>query len=294
MADRSQFTLKADLFPDTGNEPSALTYHLQNHGATERIWITGHDRDEVVNVTGELAEVVHGHMEDSGGKKCTLIVFNWWINGHNEGKQFKHVQIKATFKNEVKGAYYDPIVISLAPRGVYSMLQSSQPVDKTLKAGISAQTQPALGSCGFTFSYESTTSTERQDFVKIIGSLQVEPNKKEGGIRPNVVQWDLDENASTKSGLPSYFRTAVLLERKDDSPFTAYFGIETKVDMFTDFTRKVKELAGLNPKDEPVIFNPAKASSSPTISPNNMKSRKDNLLELCTFTPPTGNVAQTG
>lgn len=291
MADRSQFTLKTDLFPDTGNEPSALTYHLQNHGATERTWITGHDRDEVVTVTGELAEVVHGHTEDSGSKKCTLIVFNWWINGHNEGKRFKHVQIKATFKNEVKGAYYDPIVISLAPRGVYSMLQSNQPVDKNINARISAQTPSAFGSIGFTFSYGST---ERQNFVKIVGSLQAEPNKKDGGIRPNVVQWDLDENASTKSGLPSYFRTAVLLERKDDSPFTAHFGIETKVDMFTDFTRKVKELAGLNPKDEPVIFNPAKASSSPTISPNNMKSWKENLLDLCTFTTPTGNVAQIG
>lgn len=104
------------------------------------------------------------------------------------------------------------------------------------------------------------------------------------------MQWDLDENASTKGGLSSYFRTAVLLERNDNSPFTAHFGIETKVNMITDFARKVKELVGLNPKDEPVIFDPEKASTSP----NNTKSRKDNLLELCTFTPPTGNVTQTG
>lgn len=174
------------------------------------------------------------------------------------------------------------------------MLQSNQPVNGHLNAALSAQKPPALGSFGFTLGYGSTTSTERQDFIKIIGRLKVEINSKGSGIRPNVVQWDVDENASMKSSLPSHFHTAVLLEQNNNSPFTAQFGIETKADMLTELASKMREFMGKNPKDEPVNFDPKQASTSPTISPNNMESQKNKLLELCTFAPHTGNVAQTG
>ena len=64
--------------------------------------------------------------------------------------------------------------------------------------------------------------------------------------------------------------------------------------MLTELASKVREYMGQNPKEKPVVFNPKQASTSSTISPNNMESRKSELLELCTFTPHTGNVAQTG
>lgn len=294
MADRIKFTLKAELVPETSDERQAFRYRLKNGGVPQQTAITGHDRTEAITVTGELADVVHGHMGDNSGKGCTLIVFDWWIDGHNENKRFKHVQIRATFKSETGGAYYDPKVIAMAPRGTFSMLQSKQPVNGHLNAELSAQTPPAFGSFGFTLGYGSTTSTERQDFIKIIGRIRVDSDSKGSGIRPNVVQWDVDENASMKSGLPSHFRTAVLLERNDNSRFTARFSIETKADMLTELASKVREFMGRNPKDEPVIFDPKQASTSSTISPNNMESRKNELLELCTFTPHTGNVAQAG
>ncbi|ODM18140.1 hypothetical protein SI65_06011 [Aspergillus cristatus] len=290
MANR-KFTLKAVLVPDTSDE---FSYHIKNYGVLQRTQITGHDRTEAITVTGELADVVHGHMGDDGSKRCTLIVFDWWIDGHNENKRFKHVQIRATFKSEAGGAWYDPQVIGMAPRGTFSMLQSKHPVNGHLNVGLSSQTPPALGSFGFTLGYESTTSTERQDFIKIIGRIRVGSDSKGSGTRPNEVQWDVDENALMKSGLPSYFRTAVLLERNDDSRFIAQFSIETKADMLTELASQVRELMGRNPKDEPVIFDPEQQSTSSAISPSNMESWKNKLLELCTFTPHTGKVAQTG
>lgn len=67
----------------------------------------------------------------------------------------------------------------------------------------------------------STTSTERQDFIKIIKCIWVGIDSKGSGVHPNVVQWDVDKNASMKSGLLSHICMVVLLEWNNNSHFTA-------------------------------------------------------------------------
>lgn len=147
----------------------------------------------------------------------------------------------------------------------------------------SSQTPAAVRSFGFMPDYEPTSSTDKQDFVKISGRLSLGSGFRGSGTQPNAAQWDVHENASTKSGLPSHFRTAVFLECKEDSPFTAHFSIDMKVGMFDKFAKEVNEVAGWNPKDETVIFDPKQPL--PPIPAKNMEPRNDELLELCTSNP---------
>ena len=56
-----------------------------------------------------------------------------------------------------------------------------------------------------------------------------------------------------------------------------------KVGMFDKFAKEVNEVAGWNPKDETVIFDPKQPL--PPIPAKNMEPRNDELLELCTSNP---------
>lgn len=164
-------------------------------------WITNAFCIETITVTGELVELVHGYMGDNGSQASTLVVFDWWINGPDENKRIKQIKIHATFESEANSAYYDPTVIFMAPHGTYSMHEHGN-----VAFSDSSQTPAAVRSFGFMPDYEPTTSTDRQGFVKIMGRFSV--GFKSSVNRPNAAQWDVHENASTKSGLPSHFRTA--------------------------------------------------------------------------------------
>jgi len=76
--------------------------------------------------------------------------------------------------------------------------------------------------------------------------------------RCNAVEWHIFEDAAQKSGLPTFFRTAVLLERRgeDNGQFTASFDVRTEVDTITDANTWLKKAFGLIPRDDAVIFDP--------------------------------------
>ncbi|KAL2155736.1 hypothetical protein VTH82DRAFT_478 [Thermothelomyces myriococcoides] len=83
-----------------------------------------------------------------------------------------------------------------------------------------------------------------------------------------------NEMRAARSGLPAFFRTAVLLERRpgDTARFTATFTIRAEIDDLTDALIRFKRFVGLVPRDDPIIFDP-------TINEEGRLSRFKNMLD---------------
>lgn len=262
----------------------------------------------------ELAQVMHGYMgADDTSEPCTLIVFDWRFDKPNPGKRYRSIWIKVTFapQDHNKEKSSDPVV-AMGPRGTYFMSRTTETVVKVLRnwriaikvpvplplykwkrfrAGHRHSFElplPVISWLGFRASDKKTTAFDRNDYIQIVGRPIVDNN--DGGRRsePNGALWKLFENASQKSGVPTQFRTAILLKRRvgDDSPFVIRFKIKTGTNRATNFALKTQKIPRQVPKDDPIIIDPSAKSATSEISKYNMGSLKEKLMELCSFTLP--------
>lgn len=228
---------------------------------------TGFDQRLPVVIYGIRRVTVHG--TSSASVPHTLIVFHWTIQQRNTERQFKWVKLRAMFQtkrqrvNGVIDPYYDPHVVDLEPKGTYSMLPVPVTTSRTraVEGAVEVGVEYAKGTGKVT--YELSQTVEAKDCIIINGSEQNDYNKRaldEVGDpdRCNVVEWNLIENHATRSGLPTSFHTAVLLERRDEDEeqFLCTFSVRGSVDPYTDAVTRVKRWFGIIPRDDPIIFDP--------------------------------------
>jgi len=278
------------------NEEAEYIPRQRNLGKAQHRRFTGYDQTLPVVLYGFREETVHGISTD--GTPHSLIVFRWAIQQRSSGRRFKSATLRALFrttrkKSSVDGggidAFYDPQVVDLAPNGTYSMLAT--PVTLTNSHGVEAGLQGGMdfikGSAKAT--YELSQSVEARDQIVINGFERNDydyATADEVGDpdRCNVAEWQLFENEAVKSGLPTFFRTAVLLERRpgDLSHFTCNFTIRPKIDDLTDALIGVKRFIGLLPRDDPIIFDPKLEEGGP-LSGHKNALEKVALLDLCKF-----------
>ncbi|KAL2115414.1 hypothetical protein VTJ04DRAFT_9669 [Mycothermus thermophilus] len=243
---------------------------IRNYGKVQHRKFTGYDQKLPMVIYGYREETVHGTSQD--GVPHSLIVFRWALQQRKPGRRFKAATIKVTFQTErrkpnSKGggidAFYDPNVVAVEPNGTYSMVETPVEITKTrsVEAGVEAGVEFAKATAGVT--YELSTTVTAVDQIRIVGTERNEYDENSldsvgDPDRCNVAEWRLFENAATKSGLPTFFRTAVLLERRrgDKSRFIATFEIRAQIDDITDAMIGIKRFFGRVPKDDPIIFDP--------------------------------------
>jgi hypothetical protein len=266
----------------------------RNLGKIQHRKFTGYDQTLPVVLYGFREETVHGTSTDK--TPHSLIVFRWAIQQRASGRRFKSATLRAVFRTTRKksggggiDAYYDPHVKALAPNGTYSMLATPVTVTNTrrVEGGVDAGMEFLKGTAKVT--YELSQSVEARDQIVINGFERNEydyNNASELGDpdRCNVAEWQLFENTAVKSGLPTFFRTAVLLERRpwDTAHFTCTFTIRPKIDDLTDAFIGVKRFIGLVPRDDPIIFNPQQEEWG-SLSKHKNKLDEVALLDLCKF-----------
>jgi hypothetical protein len=91
----------------------------------------------------------------------------------------------------------------------------------------------------------------------------------------------MEENRHKRDGIPSFFRAAVLLQRKDDVPFSFTIKVQTDV----DFVGQIKTLVGMERKDpvDPVEVDPKaidKAGRVGALEPQQFDLARMERLEL--------------
>lgn len=241
---------------------------VRNFGKVQHHKFTGYGRNDDMIIYGYREETVHGTSID--GRPHSLVVFKWGLQQRQRGRRFKSARLRAVFNTTRKKAggrcdpYYDPNVVDLQPNGTYALQPTPVTTTRTrdVEIGFEGGMDFAKGIAKVT--YELSTAVVADDQIVINGQdtrdydsdAEMEVGDPD---RSNVAEWNLFENDATRSGLPTYFRTAVLLERRrgDNSKFHATFTINTEVDVLSDALLRFKRFVGLVPRDDPIIFDPS-------------------------------------
>ena len=260
-----------------GDEGSGFRFQNDPSRPQQRSNIT--ERKGAIDVRCVGKDVIHGFLKE-GEDPATLIVYEFQFDPRKPGRRIISIDAEFAFASRVGGA--EPEVLSIAPKGRQQLVETKQTESTTNSR------EGKLGAAQFgaelagSLKWEKTISRETTDATTIVGTIDT---KGRNYGAPNAVSWTLLENGSTQTGVPSFFRTAVLLKREDDGEFESTFQIKVKADMAS----RLSSLFGSTPKDDPIIYDP-------TMKPTN-KLRKydtDNLeeinlqdLSLVGFTHPT-------
>ncbi|PTB62673.1 hypothetical protein BBK36DRAFT_1144673 [Trichoderma citrinoviride] len=256
-----------------------LEYHLPNEKdrfgrpIPHRKAVTGTDRQgnaRLMSVVGLMPVVVHGFADD---EPHTLIIFEWDIVSGVQDLRFKSVVIEVSFiaagprgeaeddakKLRLEGgnsSWWDPEIVKAVPSGTASYKHSTRRIGgkETYELGFSVGFQPYF-SLGPKYALERDTSTDIADAIRVTGQSFVTGSSRN---RPNSVRWIMLENASQRSGVPAYLRTAVLLKRQpdDNGLFLGNVKVETHVSWWEDLKEKKWKLTGQIKPDEPIVFDP--------------------------------------
>ncbi|KAK6219195.1 hypothetical protein LQW54_002444 [Pestalotiopsis sp. IQ-011] len=250
---------------DEGSAEDEYQPRIKNMGKVQRRRITGYDRREPMVVYGVRDLTIHG--TNSAGTPCSLVVFRWYLHQRNSDKRLKSLRISITFATQRvtsdgnPDGFYHPHVAAVAPNGTFGLMPTVVKNESTVQAEGSLDVGFGGPSAGAKLMYELSQSFESTKQITINGTecYDYGDDEQTDPDRCNAVEWNLFENAIPDSGLPTFFRTAVLLERRDGdaSRFTAKVSTEANVDAMANAKAQLKKLFGAIPKDDPIVFDPS-------------------------------------
>lgn len=235
-----------------------------------------------MTVKGRMPIVVHGIEAPGSDVGYTLIVFEWYIARNSNRRRFREVVLEVSFaargatrggaeataqrmrdKGTATATYWDPEVVSLAPLGTAWYERTQRQVAETvdwkfdLKAGY-----PPYVSAGPQWAWQRVEHLAQTDAIQVSGERVFAGG--ETRARPNAARWTLLENPSQTTGVPAYLRTAVLLKRrpKDDGRFVGVVSTEYNISKYQNAKKKLLMALGRLPRDEPILFDPKKATET--------------------------------
>ncbi|CAG1990396.1 unnamed protein product [Fusarium graminearum] len=235
-------------------------------------------------VYGYRHATVHGSFVDDQDQSQdgSLIILDWHLLPRDPSKRFKFVRINAVFQGpEGCKSWDEPSVYGIVPKGSFGLCRTNVTEErkKDLEVSLGAQFG---ASASVKAVYGLSNSTVIGDKVRITGQAYLDCNN--GTERDpdacNAVEWNLYENKSQRSGLPTYVRTAILVLRETDEEFTATFTVRAKVETLTDMESKLKRLLGS--KDDPIVFVPG-IKEKTAFDDMADELHKVSLLDQCIF-----------
>lgn len=292
---------------DSDDDNPEYVPRQRNLGKVQHRKFTGFDQRLPMVIYGTREETVHGTSAD--GVPHTLIVFRWALQQRARGRRFQSVRLRAAFQTtRRKGssgssavtagngggggidAYYDPHVVRVVPSGTYSMLPTTvtQTRTRAVEGGLEAGVELAKATAKVTYELSESVEATRQIVINGSEKNDYDSRTAEEDVgdpdRCNVAEWNLFENEANGSGLPTCFRTAVLLERRgeDEAGFLCTFSIRGHVDVLTDSVTSVKRFFGVVPRDDPIIFDPSVDEGGPLAGWKDKLDEID-LLDYCKF-----------
>lgn len=283
-----------------------------------RVDTTGTDwKAGLMTVKGRMPTVVHGFESGGGGAPHTLVVLEWFAAPPTLDRRFREVTIEVSFEAHGKRgkaeasaqelrarggskSYWDPEVVAFAPYATSHLYHSTHKISE--KSGFEFDVKAAFApwfSGGPKYMWAESDDVVRNDSIRVSGEFA---RVGSGATHNDAVRWTLLENASQRSGVPAYFRTAVLLRRRarDDGQFVG----RVKVDHHSsstlqDLALKARRVAGRLPRDQPIIFDPRvqTAASESFDAANLVNVSLPKQVVLVSSEPPAslpGNEAREG
>jgi hypothetical protein len=229
---------------------------IQRHKITQR----GIDSDFKVIVT--LVTCVHGILSEEDPTPASFMIFEYHLSCAKMNHVFDAVKTNFKFDFEsVKDPKHAPRseacpdVLAYAPfrmteRFDHSTSEIRKNIAREVKAGldipIAGVVVPKL---------EASQGTEREETYEqsYFAEGQADVSWDARSKRNYGVWWDIRHNEKKSHGVPSIFRTAILLKRQNERPFKAKFTCIVKGGLLFELKQKI---LGLVDPDDPINFDP--------------------------------------
>ncbi|KAM5357782.1 hypothetical protein ACJZ2D_015910 [Fusarium nematophilum] len=178
----------AATFTPTSSEALGLSDARLNFSSTQ------HER--IVSLTASLVGVCHGKLEPDDNE-ASLLVFEFKLTDLSALSRISRCEISVWFKSN----HTDPLkVLKIAPYG--DNILDEAPPDMSLGARRE-------------YVWKRVNEQPRGGRTVLKGSIL----EQQSNVA--VASWSLEEDKKEKGGIPSRIRTAVLLQRHDNAPFTS-------------------------------------------------------------------------
>ncbi|KAL4967299.1 uncharacterized protein BDV14DRAFT_207526 [Aspergillus stella-maris] len=202
-----------------------------------------------VDVYGESLAIIHGSLGAWSDQFASLLVFEFRLDGVRWKSRIPWVSILLEFRSSVREAP-SPLVHGFTPQGAYALLPIDQEESNLQEASVNGGVAQMGVSAGVTYGWAKSTSQTTTNYTRIKGMRICDEYGDAFGVK-----WTLEGNPASKTGVPTYLRTALLLERQEDVKFEAEVKIEYEIDR-----RSWRErFFGAKDRNDPIIYNPAKA-----------------------------------
>ncbi|KAI1123724.1 hypothetical protein F5Y10DRAFT_280714 [Nemania abortiva] len=233
------------LLAQLGDEGSG--YHTRNDPDPlrryQRTTIT--ERRGAVEMRCKAREVVHGSVEPSGDH-ATLLVYDFSFNAAKIGRRITSANISFRFYG-MQPTSSTPRVHELAPYGRFILLPTSREESSIIGTEVNVGGGFLGANIGGVVKWEMTTSSTTNDATILNGATECDDFGNETGVN-----WIIHENKTTKSGIPSFLRVAILLSREDNKGFLGSFEAKLEADWKTEMSR----FFGTTSRDDPILFDP--------------------------------------
>lgn len=231
---------------ETSGQPGG--YHTANDPRERFHRATVTDRRGAVDVCGKSKVIMHGRMSSASDEAITLLVYDFTFNRTKRFRRVASAVITFEFSSsEPKSP--GPEVHDVAPSSYWSLAKTTQKehVERTRNANVSLGYQGA--SVGGAQTWTKSVDREGNYFTSISGDTICNSYGKETGAKFVLLE---NASASPKTGIPSFFRLAILLKRKTHDPFQCTVNIDIEADWRTQME---KFFAGKT-RDDPIYFDP--------------------------------------
>ncbi|KAH8743653.1 hypothetical protein BGZ57DRAFT_342795 [Hyaloscypha finlandica] len=202
--------------------------------------------------------VVHG-TEKKGGTPATLVVFGFRFHGIGKKRRFKQSVITIVFQDEQKREDADPVVIFLWPNRGFTLGKPTDiAVDETKGGEAGGNAGATYGGVNAKATWEKKKSFGKTDRASLTGSIMLDRHVRNSGPA-NAVLLTVTEDETAQSGLVTDLRAVVLLRRQNDTDkFAAKVKIGAKANFFYDLVTGLRDVSGLSPANDPVVFKAGK------------------------------------
>lgn len=198
------------------------------------------DYGDALLAKANVVGITHGYLTPEG-HPASLLVFEFRFISMQKSRRFTSCQITVQFEDSDGDVELCPEVHKIAPDGVFALHKTStqKHVKLSANAGLNVGSGPASANAGV--AWETSEVQKSHNWTRLMGTRKELGNAD----KDDAVIWSMDENEATKGGVPSFLRTAVLLRREADVPFSYLIKIRARADFrVADVASDLRSLLG--------------------------------------------------
>ncbi|QYS95165.1 hypothetical protein H0G86_002475 [Trichoderma simmonsii] len=191
------------------------------------------NRSDALLMRANIANITHGELTPDG-EPATLLIFEFRFISMQSSRRFTSCIISVIFTDANGDPELQPEVYRIAPEGVFALNKTSLKKSVTLSVDgrVGGQASPFSANAGY--KWEMTERKQKDYWTRLSGTKKL----LRGSHHDDAAMWSMEENKNTKDGIPTFLRTAILLRRDTDEPFSLTVEVTSEVDFMSELVSR--------------------------------------------------------